>query len=459
MIDWAIVGTLLASIHKRRRTIEANMGFLCRESPRFQNIDYPLSPFPLAVAATRFDDHRETAEHYMNLLERVINLYHTSAEVRSYFGLRPEEENLVRADTRLTPSIRIARLDGYLAQGNSTIRFLENNTDCPAGILFTERLNLLVDRVIECAVAETGVKRIDMPFDQTDCARQELLAAYRQQGGTKTNPIIAILQISGKSNVESVEMAEEFSARGTPTFVADPREVVVSADGVRLEGREVDLIWNKVNTVYWNRLVADSPGLLGHWADVIASRETCHINPFAARYITESKLCSSFFQEQEFAHYFELVEREFLGRVLPWSRKLVAGKLVEYDSESWEISELLLARQADFVIKEPYDIRGDGVTIGRSVDRKCWVEGVDRAIREGHMAQEFIVGQTYPVLTEVREMEVLPMTTSFDSFMFGGRLSGLGSKAGLGHKVNLFQGGRKLAVRVYAPMERGTTWA
>ena len=38
---------------------------------------------------------------------------------------------------------------------------------------------------------------------------------------------------------------------------------------------------------------------------------------------------------------------------------------------------------------------------------------------------------------------------SLDSFVFGGRLCGLGSKAGLGHKVNLFQGGRKLAVRVY----------
>jgi hypothetical protein len=50
-------------------------------------------------------------------------------------------------------------------------------------------------------------------------------------------------------------------------------------------------------------------------------------------------------------------------------------------------------------------------------------------------------------------MEVVPMTASLDSFMFGGCLHGLGSKAGTGYKVNVFQGGRKLAVRAYNSMK------
>jgi hypothetical protein len=329
------------------------------------------------------------------------------------------------------------------------VRFLENNTDCPAGILFTERLNLLVDRIVERAAPDAAGKLVKLPLDQTDCARQELLAAYRQQGGEKEDPAIAILQIKGRSNVESVEMAEEFSARGTATFVADPREVAVSSNGVEVEGRAADIVWNKVNTVYWNQLVADSPSLLGRWAEAIASRRVCHVNPFGARYVTESKSCAAFFQEPEFARHFEEPEREFLRRVLPWSRKVEGGKVVEYGGEEREITELLLSRQADFVIKEPYDIRGDGVTIGRGVARDQWVEKVESAARAGYTAQEFISGQAYPVLVEVSEMKVSPMTASLDSFMFGGRLRGLGSKAGTGYKVNVFQGGRKLAVRVY----------
>lgn len=449
MIDWSIAGALLASIGRRHDELASDGERLCRQSPRFQNIDYPVTLLPLAVAASRLDEHRALVERYVRCLERVVELYHASADVRAYFRLGPDEERLILLDTRLRPAIRIARLDGYVNQADGRIRILENNTDCPAGILFTERLNLLTDKLLEGALAESRVRLVATRLDQRDCARQEFLAAYRGQGGEKENPVIAILQIEGRANLESEEMAREFSARGTPAFVADPRSVEPSAGGVRIGGREVDIIWNKVNTVYWNKLVAETPGLLGRWADAISSRAVCHLNPFAARYVTESKLCAAFLQEPEFAHHFEPADREFLAGVLPWSRKLEAGKRVEYRGESWEMSELLLARQYDFVLKEPYDIRGDGVTIGRSVDRAGWVEAVGRAAREGHTAQEFVSGQPYPVTGGTPEAPVTPMTASLDSFVFGGRLCGLGSKASLGHKVNLFQGGRKLAARVY----------
>lgn len=449
MIDWGRAGALLASIDLNREAVAAHAARLGKESPRFQNKDYPLSPLPLAVAAHKLADHRRAAERYVGLLEQVLKLYHSSAEVRSYFALSADEEALVRADTSLTPSIRICRLDGYIALTDGRVRFLENNTDCPAGILFTERLNVLVDQLVERLAPAAAADLVEMPLDRTDCARQELLAAYRQRGGEKEQPVIAVLQIKGRSNIESVEMAEEFSARGTATFVADPREVAVAADGVRVAGRQTDIVWNKVNTVYWNQLAAESPSLLGRWAEAIASNRVCHVNPFGARYVTESKSCAAFLQEPGFAHHFEEAERAFLRQVLPWSRRVEAGKAVEYEGERREITELLLSRQSDFVLKEPYDIRGDGVTIGRGVDRDYWSGKVELAARAGHTAQEFINGQAYPVLVGIPEMEVVPMTASLDSFMFGGRLRGLGSKAGIGYKVNVFQGGRKLAVRAY----------
>ncbi|HKG80271.1 MAG TPA: hypothetical protein VKA78_12645 [Pyrinomonadaceae bacterium] len=449
MIDWGRAGALLASIDSKADVVATDAARVVAASPRFQNKDFPLSPLPLTVAAAKVEEHRRTAERYMALLERVLGLYAASADVRSYFALTEDEENLARVPGTLTPLIRISRLDGYLKQADARICFLENNTDCPAGILFTERLNLMLDRIINDVNPQVASQLVELPLDRTDCARQELLAAYRQQGGDKDEPVIAVLQISGRSNVESMEMAEEFSNRGTPTFVADPREVAVSAGGVEVGGRQADIIWNKVNTVYWNQLVGESPALLKRWLEAVTSGRVCHINPFSARYVTESKSCAAFLQEAEFADHFDQADREFLQSVLPWSRKVKTGKVVEYGGEQVEITELLLSRPADFVIKEPYDIRGDGVTIGRGVPRDYWVEKVKLAAREGYTAQEFITGQTYPVLLDTAKMEVALLTASLDSFMFGGRLCGLGSKAGLGYKVNVFQGGRKLAVRVY----------
>src|SRR5205085_6297849 len=118
MIDWGMAGALLAFIDQNREAVAADAERLGRGWPRFQNKDYPLSPLPLAVAASRLEDHRRTSGRYMGLLERVLELYRTSADVRSYFALTPDEESLVLADTSLTPSIRISRLDGYIAQAD-----------------------------------------------------------------------------------------------------------------------------------------------------------------------------------------------------------------------------------------------------------------------------------------------------------------------------------------------------
>lgn len=449
MIDWPLAGALLAAIDRRAATLGDELARAIASCPRFQNIDYPVTPLPVAIAEDTLAEHRTTAERYMALLERVIALYRSSTAVRDYFGLDPGADALVHADASLRPAIRIARLDGYLHHRDGTIRFLENNTDCPAGILFTGRLDRMIDAVTSAVVTEAGATTIPFALDEGDCVRRELLCAYREQGGTAAQPAIAILQIKGSANVECGEMAREFTACGTPTFVADPRDVTLGRDGVRIDGRRADIVWNKVNTVYWNQLAESDPALLDSWAEAIASRAICHVNPFAARYVTENKLCASFLQEQEFRSLFPDADHDFVTGVLPWSRKVQSGKHVEYRGERYDIETLLADRQAEFVLKQPFDIRGDGVTIGRAVSRSAWMNSVAAAARRGHVAQEFIPGRTYPVLVDLAPMNVVPMTTSLDSFTFGGRLVGLGAKAALDAKVNVFQGGRKVAVRVY----------
>ena len=63
----------------------------------------------------------------------------------------------------------------------------------------------------------------------------------------------------------------------------------------------------------------------------------------------------------------------------------------------------------------------------------------------GAVLQSYVSPARYPVL---RAGEDAPsdLNVSLDSFVFDGRLVGLGSKASAGSKVNLFQGGVKLAV-------------
>lgn len=451
MIEWAAAGSMLAAIDRRREAISVTVEDALKTWPKFRNIDYDLIPLPLIVSAEHLRHHERVVEQYLDVLEHVIELYLREPEVRAYFGFTKDEDALIRQDAGFKRQVRICRLDGYLAQRDGRLRILENNADCPAGILFTPRLNNLIDSVTAAALEELSFRVEPMPLDEHDGALRQLLDSYREWGGEEAVPRLAILQVKGKSNVESIEMAAEFSAAGYPTVVADPREIRFTSHGAQVDGQPLHLVWNKINTVYWNRFLEGDSGLLKVWMEAVGERRICHVNPFSSRYIVESKRCLAFLQEPEYAHHFSAGELSLIEKLLPWARKLQSDRQVVFEGESMDLMELLEERQADFVLKEPYDIRGDGVTIGRSVTRSTWLRRLETGVQNGYVAQAFIKPMQYPVMT-LKDTAVTTMNFSLDSFMFAGKLKGLGSKASPEDKVNLFQGGRKMAVRSFRPI-------
>ncbi|HVJ16823.1 MAG TPA: hypothetical protein VM686_15390, partial [Polyangiaceae bacterium] len=401
----------------------------------------------LPIAESRFTEHVELVERYLSLLERVVALYLTEPTVRDYFDLGPVAHALVTVQHGFTRNVHICRLDGYLQHETGALSILENNADCPAGTLFTQRLNALVEGISRDVLgADTALLRT--PLDGRRAALDALLAAHREWGGTAENPVIAILQLAGKANLESLEMAREFSALGVETVVADPRELDLSHGPARVQDRRVHCVWNKINTVYWNALVLESPELPALFARAIAERRLCHVNPFSARYVLENKRCLALLQEPETEALFTAQERALVSRLLPWSRKLAPGKRVVFEGREHDIEQLLSEQPHRFVLKEPYDIRGDGVTIGCAADRSTWSKKLHEGLNAGFVAQEYVRPTQFPIVAP--NGHVCPMTVSLDTFVFGGRVVGLGSKASTSAKVNLFQGGRKLSARVVA---------
>ena len=107
-----------------------------------------------------------------------------------------------------------------------------------------------------------------------------------------------------------------------------------------------------------------------------------------------------------------------------------------------DVSTIALRERASLVLKVPYDIRGDGVTVGRAVDAGAWSRRVAEVRRQDGVVQQYVEPTEVPVVTDVLAM----MNSSLDWFVIDGRVVGLGSKASSGPLVNLFQGGTKLAV-------------
>lgn len=448
MIDWHATAAILAALGEEGEAVAARGDKLRADLPRFQNTDYPVVPAPLLVAGERLAGHARRLESYVALLERVLAIYRRDHDVRAYIGLEPAEEALAMIEPGLPSEVRICRVDGYLTLPDGAVKVLENNADSPAGTLFSPRLNRLVDALTAPAFEAVGRQVVPLPFDEGEAALKQFMDDYRAWGGRAETPRLAVLQERGRSNVESREMAARYTTLGVPTVVADPRDVVFTDTGAEVGGQPVHVCWNKINTVYWKRLAAESPTLLETWRAAIEARKILHINPFSSRYVAESKRVLALLHEERFAGLFTDDERRLVADLLPWARKLEPGKTVSFEGENVDLKRLVLERQQDFVLKEPYDIRGDGVTIGRTVDHSTWAAKIEKGFRQGNIVQQYIAPMTYPVLGDAARMDCVPMKISFDSFVFGGRFVGLGSKASHNERVNLFQGGRKLAVRV-----------
>ncbi|WP_214103831.1 hypothetical protein [Acrocarpospora catenulata] len=433
MIRWDSALAAAATLVARGPAVHRAMAEVVREAPAYQNKRFPLSPLPLTVSETAALEFSRAAEDYVRLLNKIVRLYQTEEQVRRWYRLDPAAEALVLADRRLADQVQVCRLDGYLEQGTERPYLLENNADAPAGSLFTGRINQIVAEVLERLGVDLGPAS---PLTYTsEHALLDVLGWPEH---------VAILQPAGAVTRESSEMAAAFTAAGVDAYVADPRDLRVTRGRVHFGGRPADACWNKLNTAPWRALTADG-GFVARWLDAVQTDSFTHVNPFGARYVAESKLSLALPQEPRFAELFSDEERALVARLLPWTRRVakdapgVDGTALLYDD--------LIERPHRYVLKEPYDIRGDGVTIGRAVSRTGWEDAIIAGLSDGHVAQAHIPPTAYPTIGPDHP-SITAMPVTFDTYVMRGRVLGFGSKAGLNPRLNVFQGGQKLAVRV-----------
>jgi hypothetical protein len=455
LIDWGQAGAVMAALGARSQGVARQVRERFPFWPAFQNRAYDLDALPLLIAAGPALAHARRCERYVALLERLCALYQEEPLIRAYFGYRPDEDALIRADPGAGRHVWVCRLDGFIAEGKEEVRLLENNADAPAGTLFTHRVNAVVREVLSGVWPEWEIWTVPQPLDQDSNAFLRLLLdAYHAWGGEADPPRLAILQERGRSNVESQEMARQYEAAGVPAQVADPRQVSFRSGRLYCDGQPVDLCWNKVNTCRWRELAAQTPSLNETWLEVVRARAVCHVNSFAARFAAEDKRSLAIFADPRCAAFFSDEDRDLAAALLPWSRRLPPSGPAGFEGTEQELGEVISERQGELVLKVPFDIRGDGVTIGRSTPRAAWLAQSARATREGGIVQRYVEPSRYPVfcvdLEDGHRDGATPgaMRVSCDTFILGGRFSGFGAKASLAEKVNVFQGGRKVSVIV-----------
>ncbi|MDQ1740926.1 MAG: hypothetical protein QOE53_2578, partial [Pseudonocardiales bacterium] len=245
------------------------------QTASFQNTPYHPSLVPLLVDRAEVAAATPVIEAYLRALDATVRRYLTDPGMRSWFGLDPAAEALVRAEGEGRARVEVCRLDGYVCDGRLWI--LENNADAPAGTLFTPRLNAYV--------AAAAGYRVDprLPMERSEEVFLDVLCGGPGGAGRSgaQQLRVRILQPAGRSNRESIEIAAALRGRGIDAEVIDPRQLDAGAAQFHHDGHPVDVIWNKINTVGWRDIVAAAPELVEPWCATLAAGGTRHLNGFA----------------------------------------------------------------------------------------------------------------------------------------------------------------------------------
>lgn len=120
-------------------------------------------------------------------------------------------------------------------------------------------------------------------------------------------------------------------------------------------------------------------------------------------------------------------DREFVGKYIPWSRG-IREEHVEFEGDVWELTELLLKRREDFVLKRSDGDQNFDVHLGSRTCASEWEGIIARAKRAGTwIAQEIVHSAAIEadVLDRDRDAYARISTRAvFGPLVMGGRMTG-----------------------------------
>ncbi|NDL01325.1 hypothetical protein [Photorhabdus bodei] len=238
-------------------------------------------------------------------------------------------------------------------------------------------------------------------------------------------------------------MQQVLKRMGIHSLITDPRSLNYKDGKLRYDETVIDVIWNKINTCYFNELL-EQPGKISALISAVGENNVTHVNSFASRYVTESKRSLALMKEPHFRHLFTDEENLLIDQLLPWTCQISESK-IDYHGVTDSASGHALRNKNKFVLKMPYDIRGEGVIIGKESTDAEWYDAVKEAVKNKSILQEYIATQQISAYS-LEHKELSPFNISLDFFMYDGKFAGFGSKLSTSLKVNIFQGGSKNVV-------------
>jgi len=393
-----------------------------------------LCPFamPQFVARDDYDHVRSAARGIYGATLKVWKALGPALD--DLVGLTARERELVDLDPGIASPSPLSRLDSFLTE--TSYRFVELNAETPAGLGYAE---VLADVFLDLGIMRELRKTYAIHRPEP-CAKllETLIACYRQAGGTKPQPTIAVVDYEEvPTRTEHHILRDLFEARGAKALVCDPRAMTFEGGALRHEGAVVDIVYKRLLVNELLEKADEVKALL----EAARARACVFVNPFGCKPI-HKKAIFSVLTDDAHQHLFTEEERRALAETVPWTRNVKEGKTTHEGKEIDLIPFLRDPdRRADLVLKPNDEYGGKGVFLGFESSAADWDRAIETALKSPYVAQRKVdIGhQAFPVIGP--GLPSKDLVVDLDPYLFFGEVEGFLTRLSGSSLANVTSGG------------------
>lgn len=374
----------------------------------------PFLYMPRFFDSADMDTFNEAVSHMMSICHKMIKLYKSVSEIRQYYNFDERLEALILKESPYASLVPMARFDIFY-YGPGEFKFCELNTDGTSAMNEDKELarvfssGALVDKISEEVALNS--------FELFDTWVEEVMSIYKESGGIKEKPSIAIVDLFEKSSAIEFEVFKErFEAHGLPCYIVDARQLTYN-EGLFYEDKGVDIVYRRLVTRDMMDRIQELPAL----------EAACHDNTTLIigniqSQVVHNKLFFKLLHDDLVRQYFNAEELAFIDAHVPLTESIeVAGHNIQRyidEKDQWLIKPL------DFYASI-------GVYAGRDHDPQAW-----RQLLEDHLQKPYLL-QAFCTPPEFLNIDLVEGALKLDSykhitglFVYNGKLFGIYSRAG-----------------------------
>lgn len=404
-------------------------------------------PRPNLVSPAVYDDVRGACRGIFGAIEKAERTLGTALWDR--VGVEAEERELVAIDPGYRRSSPLSRLDSFVTP--ASYQFVELNAETPAGGSYADTL---AEVFLEIPLVRRFMQRWDLrPFHTGRRLLATLLACYREAGGRKEHPTIAVVDYEDvPTRVEHHMVRVYFESQGCPTLVCDPRHLAYEGGRLRHESREIDVVYKRLLV---NELL-EKRDEVRPLIEAVRDRAVVIVNPFRCKPI-HKKAIFAVLTDDALQEVFTAPERDAIRAHVPWTRRVREEKTTRFGAPI-DLPAWILANRERLVMKPNDEYGGKGVFIGWETSDADWARALAAAVSGSFVVQERVelLREEFPELAREGDsdrgtLRFRDFVVDLDPYVFDGEVEGFLTRLSATSLANVTSGGGQVPSFLVAP--------